>query len=220
MRAGTRRDSFRKARSIPAALWQRTGAANPKPWRPRTGRPGRPEEKLTTAFGGSLTFKQTLQLLPGQAVEDGSFFKAGPPGLVDTTADQGQFARAVGVRIDGNHNANARRTARIFGGEIQTVRAGIDLKKASPLSRRLDHPLEIDFITGTLEQQASGRMSQDVEIPVIHRAQEPLRLLVRSCSGLNSPALFQVFRHDPSSQIFSRSPVCEHHSCPRPRQLA
>ena len=35
MRAGTRRDSSPKARSMSAGRWHRTSAANPKRWRPR-----------------------------------------------------------------------------------------------------------------------------------------------------------------------------------------
>ena len=67
---------------------------------------------------------------------------------------------------------------RVLGREIQPVRAGIDLEKTAVLPCLLDDPLDVDFVAGTLEQQASRRMSQDIEVPVIHGAQDALGLLL------------------------------------------
>ena len=41
----------------------------------------------------------------------------------------------------------------------------------------IDDPLDVNFITGALQQQTPGRVAQDIEIPVVHRAHDPLGLL-------------------------------------------
>ena len=111
--------------------------------------------------GRSLnSLKQTLQLLPGQAVQNGSFFKARAARLIDSAADQRQFARAVRIGIDGDHDAGLCCSSRVLGREVQPVRTRVDLEKAAILPRLLDHPFDVDFVARTLEQQASGRMSR------------------------------------------------------------
>ena len=77
--------------------------------------------------------------------------------------------------------------AGVLGGEVQAVGACVDLEKTTVLPRLLDHPVDVDFITGTFQQQATGGMSQDIEIPVIHGAQDTLGLLllVKSEAGVD-----------------------------------
>ena len=69
------------------------------------------------------------------------------------------------------------RETRILGGKIEAVGAGIDLEKTTVLPGVGDDPLDVDFIAGTFQQQASRRVSQDIEIPVIHGAHDALGLL-------------------------------------------
>jgi len=67
--------------------------------------------------------EQRLQLLPGKAVQNGSFFKAGATRLVDSTPDKRQFARAMGIGVDGDQHTRGLCLADVFRRKVQTVRA-------------------------------------------------------------------------------------------------
>ncbi len=98
--------------------------------------------------------------------------------MVNSTPNERQFARAMGIGIDGDQYPRRVCFSRILGGKVQPVGARIDLEEAAVLPRLLDDPIGVDFVTGTLKEQASRRMSEDIEVPVIHGAQQALGLLL------------------------------------------
>ena len=60
----------------------------------------------------------------------------------------------------------------MFRWKVEAIRARIDLEEAPVLPRVANDPVDIDLIAGALEQQAPRRMSQDIEMTVIHGAED------------------------------------------------
>jgi hypothetical protein len=68
-------------------------------------RPGRESSE------GQL-FEEVLQLLPGLAVQNGSFFKARATRLVNASPNERQLARTMGISVDGDEHARGAGLAR------------------------------------------------------------------------------------------------------------
>src|SRR5689334_4412143 len=155
-----RRASSPRARRMSGAPWPQTGAVTQKRSHPRArAARGGSEEKLRPRRRGSgddfahirmSSLEEMLQLLPGKAVQNGVFFKARPARLVNSTPDERQFARAVGVGVDGDQHARGVCFSRVLGGEVEPVRAGVDLEKAAILPRLLDDPVDFNLIARAL----------------------------------------------------------------------
>ena len=86
------------------------------------------------------------------------------------------------MRIGGNgylHTGFTGQTS-ILSRQVQPVRTGIDLKETPVLPRMISDSIHVQFVTRTLEKQSAGRVSENVEIPIIHGAKNALRLFLLS----------------------------------------
>src|SRR5687767_6883804 len=109
------------------------------------------------------------QFDPWQAVKNRRSFQPGASRLIDAATDQSEFAGAVRIGRDGNSDAGSDSGTRVFRRKIEPVRARINLEETSVLPRLRDDTRHIDFVARALQQEASGRVSQNVEVPVVHR---------------------------------------------------
>ena len=102
-----------------------------------------------------LASKEPFKFCPRKAVQDLRSFKSGAAGLIHAAADQVEFAGTVRIGGDGNHDAYAAGLARDIGVDVEPVGAGIDFQKTPVLARVGDHPVHVDLVARTLEQQAA-----------------------------------------------------------------
>lgn len=93
---------------------------------------------------------------PEQTIQDGFLIEPRAARLADAVADGTELAGTVSVRGNRNHDICLVREARVLGREVETVRAGIDLEATAGLFRALDNALDVELITGPLEQKTTG----------------------------------------------------------------
>src|SRR5438034_10259510 len=122
------------------APWPRIEGVNQKPWRPRAKATGATRKRVKPRpsweeflLGGISSPEPRLQLLPGKAVQNGSFFKTCTARLIDSTPNERQLTGAMSIGVDGDHHPRGVCFSRVLGGEVEPVRAGVDLEKAAIL---------------------------------------------------------------------------------------
>src|SRR6202012_6175648 len=84
------------------------------------------------------------------------------------------------VGVGGNSNLHARFTCQtgILRREIQPVRTRIDFEETPAPPGMINDSTHIQFVTGTLQKQSAGRMSENVEVAIIHRSENALRMFL------------------------------------------
>ena len=82
----------------------------------------------------------------------------------------------MGVGGNRYHHARRGRPAGVLGRQVEPVRTRIDFDEAAILPRVIDDAFYLDLVAGTLEQQSARRVPENIEIPVVHGAQQTLRL--------------------------------------------
>ena len=60
--------------------------------------------------------------------------------------------------------------------QVQAVRLRVDLQMAAKVTRSGDHALHVDIVGFTLADQSAGRMSDDRDMPIAHRANNAVGL--------------------------------------------
>ena len=123
-------------------------------------------------------FKEFEELGERTRVEDGGFVEGGAAGLFEAEADGSEFAGAVRVSGDGDEDSGFADEAGIFCGDVEAVGAGVELEEAAVLFGVGDDALEVDLVAGALEEKASGGVAEDVEVAIVHRAEDALGLLL------------------------------------------
>src|SRR5256885_2276177 len=81
------------------------------------------------------------------------------------------------VRRDSDLDAGECRGTGVSRREIESVRTRIDLEEAAVLLGMDDYTIHINFVAGTFQQEPPRRVSENVEVPIIHRMQDALGLL-------------------------------------------
>jgi hypothetical protein len=94
-----------------------------------------------------LAYEERLELAPCQAVQDVGFLESSTAYLIETVSPL--LWESVGMEIITPPAA----VLRILRREVELVRAGIDFEEAAILLRAINHALNIDFVTGTVEGQ-------------------------------------------------------------------
>src|SRR4051812_16557802 len=122
--------------------------------------------------------KQTEDLFQRQAVQYRRFFETRPSCLVDAVTDQTKFADAMRIGVNSDLNSGLAGGACVFGRQVQAVRARINFKETSATAGVIDNTLNVDFITGPLQQQPTRSVSKDIEIAIVHRPHNTIRLLL------------------------------------------
>ena len=84
----------------------------------------------------------------------------------------------MGIGVNRDQNPCYGRLAGIVGGQVEAVGAGVDLEKAAIQPRVSDDAIDVDLVARPFEQEPPGGMPQNIEIPVVHRAHDPLGLLL------------------------------------------
>ncbi|SRR5579885_251025 len=117
------------------------------------------------------------QLRQRLAIKESGLFQSRTSRLVDATADQSELPRAVRIRRNRYHYAGLCGVPGVLGRKIEAIWTGIDLETAAVLTRSFVDAVHIDLVTGTLQQQATGRVAKDVEKGIAHRPKNSIRLL-------------------------------------------
>ena len=112
------------------------------------------------------------------AVEDGSFVESRSTGLFEAETDGGELADAVRVGRDGDEDSGFADEAGIFSGDVETIGAGVEFEEAAVLLGMGDDALNVDLVAGALEEQASRGVAEDVEVAIVHGAENALGLLL------------------------------------------
>ena len=84
------------------------------------------------------------------------------------------------MRIGGKHELYANLLCELAMplAEVEPVRLTVDLDRAAALARTQENPFEIDVAALALADEPAGRVGQYGKMGVVHRAQQPLGLLL------------------------------------------
>jgi hypothetical protein len=123
-----------------------------------------------------LASEERLELAPWQAVQDVGFLEASTARLIEAVTYELHLSRAVGVGRNGDHNPGGGGPTGILRREVEPVPIGIDFEEATIPLRAINLALNIDFVTGTLKQQPTCRVRENIERPVVHGPQQALGL--------------------------------------------
>ena len=84
----------------------------------------------------------------------------------------------MGVGADHQFCAALFRRLRLHVVQIQALGAAVDLQRGPRADGRVDQLLEIDLVGLPLPQEPAGGMAQDIDVPVLHRLDDPRRHLL------------------------------------------